>query len=296
MMILLVLVGVATCAVIGFVCNIADRQQKNMQAIKAMPVRAGSGTMAMPSWAEAIESVKEFIEKYPHAKDAYFPEVEFTEPGFALIAQLHDVQRLRLTGASFDNKWLHYLTGLQNLEELGIEKTSVTSEGVKQLSSMKQLRVLNLKETAVDDQAMKYLPPGLTRLDLSQTSVTDAGMSDLRKCTTLLDVNLMEDDISDRGIEIIAYPPDYRILALQATKITDKCMPAIGKLSDLVFLDISRTAVTDKGLSYLHGLKKMQKVVLHSDPGVTEHGIEQLKAAWPHTKFITVRKSRIRDD
>jgi hypothetical protein len=106
----------------------------------------------------------------------------------------------------------------------------------------------------------------------------------------------MEDDISDRGIEIIAYPPDYRILALQATKITDKCMPAIGKLSDLVFLDISRTAVTDKGLSYLHGLKKMQKVVLHSDPGVTEHGIEQLKAAWPHTKFITVRKSRIRDD
>jgi hypothetical protein len=290
--ILLALVAMAAVIVSFLLVNIADRSQKDGQEIKAIPVKASMDTLsALPTKLQANDSVTSYVDSHLQAKRASFSETEFTEETFAQLARLKQVQVLILSGAVFDNKWMHYLTALKQLHDLDLEQSVIDTQGLKQITSMRQVFILNLKASTITNDSLAFLPPDLVNIDICKTKIDDDGIKYLLKYSRVQCLNLAQDQLTDKGVEQLKDLTSLRELHIARMRITDACLDSVSRLTNLEVLNVTNTLITDQGLSRLYGLKKLRKFWLYNCPGITEKGVKELQRALPACEIRSVYKS-----
>lgn len=142
--------------------------------------------------AEAIAALKkiggtvlhtDFDPKKP-AKSLYLPGPKIKDEDLKLVAQLKDLQVLKLDAASnITDAGLKELASLKNLQDLGLGSTKVTDAGLKELAGFKELQKLNLNFTKVTDAGVKNLASfkKLDTLGLSFTEVTPQAIKTLQE-------------------------------------------------------------------------------------------------------------------
>jgi hypothetical protein len=89
---------------------------------------------------------------------------------------------LDLFGTEITDAGLARLSGLNQLEALGIGETHVTDEGLAKLKPLARLELLNLIRTAIRDEGLRHLEdlPNLKYLDASGSRATYVGDQRLR--------------------------------------------------------------------------------------------------------------------
>jgi Leucine-rich repeat (LRR) protein len=151
------------------------------------------------TWADeasAMAALKKFNATFIHegnnpkkpVRSLYLPSAKLTDADLKPVAELTQVQVLKLDGATkITDDGLKELVGLKKLQDLGLSSTQVTDAGLKQLAELKELQKLSLNSTKVTDAGLKQLKSiaNLQQLGLNFTEVTDAGLKDLAACTKL---------------------------------------------------------------------------------------------------------------
>ena len=224
------------------------------------------------------------------------------------IRQLSTASNLRALEISFTNQLsdgaLEHLANLRNLQVLRLVCSRITDQGLQRLSGLKSLSNLVLRELPITDASLESLArlPALAQLDLQTlTGVTGSGLMHFQSHPRLVDLymvslalndtamehvgriqglrtlSLMQIPVSDAGLERLKGLTNLAVLNLMRTKVTSEGMRHLQDMKSLVDLDLSETAVGDDGLKYLEALPILQTVRLNGT-AVTDEGTKYLGA------------------
>jgi uncharacterized membrane protein/mono/diheme cytochrome c family protein len=83
------------------------------------------------------------------------------------IAELKNLRKLSLSGASVNDSAIVNLLKLSELESLNLQGTGVTAEGLMHLASLKKLQALYLYDTKVDSSNISMLKSKLPQVELA---------------------------------------------------------------------------------------------------------------------------------
>lgn len=142
------------------------------------------------------------------------------------------------------------LVGLEQLEELHLDRAEVTDEGLRHLSALSDLR----------------------RLTIRGAKITDRGVDSLLALKQLRSLNIPQADLSDEGFRRLSELPRLELLRLGSPRLTDAALESVPAFPKLRFLHLIDVPVTDRGLRHLHGLQRLESLYLDgaraSDQGV----------------------------
>ena len=111
------------------------------------------------------------------------------------------VVSVRLLWTEITDDDLRHVSGLTNLQDLGLDNTQITDDGLRHLSGLTKLERLDLAFGQITDDGLKHLS-GLTnleRLDLFGTQITDDGLRHLSGLTKLVMLRVAYTQITDEG-------------------------------------------------------------------------------------------------
>ena len=171
------------------------------------------------------------------------------------------------------------LSGLTDLEELGISSLRITDDSLKHLQQMPHLKYLNLGIAPyVTGSGLRYLHKScqLTTMFGGLNGFSDNGLKELRRHNTLERLFLWDTSITDSGLAHLAELMKLHTLDLRNTKITDAGLAHLVKLMKLHTLDLSNTKITDAGLIHLKGLTNLKSLQLWGTR-VSDAGLKSLK-------------------
>jgi len=143
---------------------------------------------------------------------------------------------------------------------------------------------VDLDEKPVTDADLEHVAalPDLKILNLSNTQITDEGLKRLTGLTKLKFLYLFNTGISDAGMLSLVELPRLEVLCLDRTRITDVGLKTLEELPRLEKLHVHSLApVTDAGLESLTKHSRLFELRI-GGPGLTEAGVERLKAALPN--------------
>jgi hypothetical protein len=147
---------------------------------------------------------------------------------------------------------------------------------------------VDLDEKPVTDADLEHVAalPDLKILNLSNTRITDEGLKRLTGLTKLKFLYLFNTEISDAGMLSLVELPRLEVLCLDRTQITDVGLKTLEELPRLEKLHVhSRAPVTDAGLESLAKHTRLFELRI-GGPGLTEAGVERLKAALPNCEVF----------
>lgn len=151
------------------------------------------------------------------------------------------------------------LSGLDSIEQLGLEGDGVTD------ADFLRLRILT----------------GLTRLGLAETRVTASGLAILGDLPNLSWLGLRDAiTIDDSALTQVVRASRLEELHLDGTAVTDVGLAQLVSLGKLRHLSLNNTAISDAGLIHLRGMKHLKHLSL-SSTSVTDAGVEELRQALP---------------
>ena len=123
---------------------------------------------------------------------------------------------------------------------------------------------------------------GITRLGFTSTKGLTAAMVDeLSSLSKLKFLALGDDALPAEGLACLSKFAKLDHLILGRT-MTDKLVPELAKMPSLAQIECGGSMeFTDAGLAQLKTLKKLNRLVLRGQSGVTEAGLDALQKAMP---------------
>jgi len=186
------------------------------------------------------------------------------------ITALTDLEELDLQDAPVNDAGLSNLSRLQKLRRLNLLKRSpsgkITGAGMVHLKNLKSLEELTLPRGA-SDAGIEQLAnlDSLKKINLWGDDVTDKGMSVLAQMKSLENLEISSRNITDAGIEELSQCPRLKSLSLQNTPITEAALLNLSKIKTLTALSFCRTQISGKGLSALKELPKLTDLSFMSE-------------------------------
>ncbi len=221
-------------------------------------------------------------------------QTHITDSALAIVESLPSLRELDLffcehvtdAGAS-------QLRAAPGLEKLNVRGTKISGSGVKFLTELATLRSLDIGITEIDDPSIELMEalPRLESLAIGGNRISEAGISSLRGLRQLRHLDLSGAQVTDSGIwavvvtdlnldEIGSLPgleslnlsapsPDYvdavssGVPRLRgAIRVTDFGASQLARLESLRRLNLSRSYLTAAGIGKLHGLERLEELVL----------------------------------
>jgi hypothetical protein len=133
---------------------------------------------------------------------------------------------------------MSFLSNLNSLEELSLEKVPISIFGLNQMHIEKfsRLHVLNVGTSNIDGQDLAKMPHLLMQLDVLQ-------MSHLRHASGVL--------------AVLQHSPKILVLFADSAGLTDADMDYISHMQNLQVLGVTTNQLTDRGLAKLTRLKDL---------------------------------------
>jgi hypothetical protein len=223
------------------------------------------------------------------------------------IGRLVGLRNLRLSGESVNDDSVAQLATLRKLSAILLRQTAVTDAGFTKLAVLDNLQEINLMGTGVTDASLATLArfPKLKKLVLRQTAIGGTDASALARMSTVVELDLSETAFGNTGMESVARMSGLRKLNLWLTAvddvgaghlisrpeltslnldnvrgITDDSLDVIAAMPSLTFLHLGGTSVTAAGLTKLHGLAKLETLII-TRLGLTGDQVETVRRAMP---------------
>jgi hypothetical protein len=155
--------------------------------------------------------------------------------------------------------------GPNSLEQLSLTKLEITDDQLANIKHLTGLKQIDLGETDIDDRGLDLLASmhSLKFLDIHGTCITARGLAAVGAHTTLDNLNLSNNNIGAVGLEPIKPLQKLKTLRIARSRITNIGLHALGSLMALESLDLEcNGGVTDIGISYLMGLKRLNRLDL----------------------------------
>ncbi len=114
------------------------------------------------------------------------------DDGVKHLSRLTELRSVNLPQGSFTDQGLASLAQLPHLEQLRFGSSKVTDEGLKHIANMKNLRFLHLIHAPITDAGLQHLH-GMTQLEsfyLDGGQATEQGLGDLLKALPGLHIHL----------------------------------------------------------------------------------------------------------
>lgn len=238
----------------------------NDEAMKSLKGMKSLGELKLDMTEVSDQGIKA-IQHLPIAS-CDLGETKISDQVFDYLRNMRKLTSLSLEGTRIDDAGLGGLAQLKELRRLDLSKTPITDHGLTCLADVAKLKQIRLADTQISDQGLPQLAEirSLDALDLQGTKITDTGLSALTALKKLNSLNLGRTRITNAGLASLPHMPALKNLTLDHTQISDAALPSLLKLSNP---------------SNLH---------LESCPGISKHGIDRLKAAFPNCEITTVPK------
>ncbi|MCI0358830.1 MAG: hypothetical protein L0211_10145 [Planctomycetaceae bacterium] len=126
---------------------------------------------------------------------------EFHEAGIAALAELPNLQHLRIRGRGIGNGSLREISKIKTLRILNLPQGRFDDAGLELLAELPKLESLRFGSSLVTDAGMKSLArfPAIERLHLIDVPITDAGLAELGSIERLQSLYVDGGTITDAG-------------------------------------------------------------------------------------------------
>ncbi len=167
-----------------------------------------------------------------------------TDADFKRLVALPNIRSLDLSYTSVTDSSAESIAQLKNLQVLKLEGTATTDAMLATVAKLPEISMLHLAKTKISDRGLKHLKDHKTLnvLDLSSCNITDAGLETIGKPPILQHLWLAK---------TVRYGEDDK------SNLTDACLDYLLKLDTLIDLDVADSRISESGLARLRdGLKK----------------------------------------
>ena len=176
--------------------------------------------------------------------------------------------------------------------EFDCEYGTITKAELESLAQVSNLRGIDFFDCGLTDGDMEYLKPleGLRLLSLTcNEKITSNGLQHISGLTNLIFLSLDGVYVKDEGIKVLLGLTKLKHFDLSETGVRDASLEVVAGFNDLEVLDVSYNSpddgqvggITDNGLVYLNGLKKLRKLCLDGNDGITFKGLSEIYIAHP---------------
>jgi hypothetical protein len=160
-------------------------------------------TLAEPSFVQQLASVKAGHSQTIDVSSWWVLDADIVQlaDATALRALLIDYPESRITAAG-----LKHLADLPNLEHIRLRGPGVDDKALAEIGNIVSLRILNLPRGEFSDAGLEHLKalPQLVQLRFHSPAVTDAGMGTLAEFPSLARLHLIDVPITDSGLKTLA--------------------------------------------------------------------------------------------
>jgi hypothetical protein len=176
---------------------------------------------------------------------------DVTDQGTLLLSRNHRRLRQLEVWSGITDAGLEHLANLEELEDLRLPQT-ITDVGLAHFRGrLPNLKRLYLNRAAITDAGLAHLQGRkLDDLQLNGSAITDAGLAHLRGMR-LLNLQLSNTAVGDAGLEHLREQTELIGLWLGGTRVTDAGLVHLRGLEKLQTLDAWRTGVSPGGIAAL---------------------------------------------
>ncbi|MEZ6107172.1 MAG: hypothetical protein R3B96_13895 [Pirellulaceae bacterium] len=189
------------------------------------------------------------------------------------------LKKLVLYGPAITNDTMDVVSSLKNLEYLDLTRTAVGDPGLAKLTGLQKLRFLQLFRCDVTDEGFKSLAmlPRLEQIRCGQTRISDVGLENIQNLKTITALDLSDcNQVTDKGVAIVAGFPKLRFIKLWGKSITDEGVLKLAALDNLEVVGLNDTAVTSEGMKAFRGKTSLKEIHLFRCTRVGDAGIAEL--------------------
>ena len=167
------------------------------------------------------------------------------------------------TPANFSIQWL---TELQELKALSLDRSTLTSTDAKALSELKKLETLALSFCELDESVWPALPqiPNLKALTLIEISCKKESLRVLKDLDQLTSLTINNMDFSDGDFRLISNMQNLEFLDLEGTNVKSNPIEWSAMQPKLEHLDLSGTNIEDDDLKNCPVCEQLSFISLES--------------------------------
>lgn len=233
------------------------------------------------------------LSKIQTLENLTLPNAGITDAGIGHIAKLHKLRYLWTGGSSsspLTDKSLHYISELENLEELNIGGKGFTDKGIKEIAKLKKLRHLSIfTADQLTNNGLAELVDleSLTDFNLgSHTNVSISGLKSLNSLKKLKNLT-MRDIRQDGSIMNISGLTDLEVLTLMLHKerknnslvsdsFKNEDWACFANLTKIKRLQITGMGISNEGLKYLFGMKNIEflNIICPGEERITDEALK----------------------
>jgi hypothetical protein len=182
--------------------------------------------------AEKGEFSDEAMQYLPHLSQLEWLEIgggSVSPSGITYLKDCVSLRRLYIHDIRLGNDELAWLSNLQNLKALSLQRTGITGKALKNLTGFGTLTVLNLSGDSIDDDDMNRIAQikGLEVLALADTKITGIGIAKLEGMASLNELNMTHCRVYDNDLESFLSMPNLRIVYAEGCDLSDMAIQSV---------------------------------------------------------------------
>jgi len=224
------------------------------------------------------------------------------------LGQLHNLRDLgiarphyvdpKMNKTYYTDRGLAMLSGLKDLEKLGIGSIGVTDEGMSQIAAFANLRDLSIFGCPITDAGCTELLvlKSIETLSLSHTEMTIAGLRQLSALPNLTSLSVQIDKTADRAVLDLSGLTKLKKLTLKihsSSFWTDADLVSLANLKNIEWLQMGPRRFTDNGLLHIAGLTEMERLGI-GGPNLTDEALRHL-AKMTKLNHLSINDGNITD-
>ena len=173
---------------------------------------------------QADDALFERITRFRSLEFIWAGNTRITDVGLQYLADLTTLYQLELDGTLITSDGTKNLSGLTNLEVLGLFDVSLSDECLQSFSQMRKLSYLILSGSEITDEGVQFLVRNfdLESLGIDSDQITNSALKDIAKLRNLGQLTLVHSRISDSGLKYLYDMPRLDYLFLINTQVTDE--------------------------------------------------------------------------
>jgi hypothetical protein len=230
----------------------------------------------------------------PRLKKLVLSGDQITDECISFLAFFPQLQVLRLDHTEITDEGAAQLSRLRNLRELSLIGTRVTPKGLAALSGL-PLQSLGFLSTEMPNfaacvEALDAAIPSLEGVSLGGNEATEETILALKRLKSLRSIDFKKNDVSPGLIESLGDLHGIESLSFASPSISDFCLPPLKWIRDLKSVSFAgrHRSIGDNGLHILRNCRKLRRIEISAQSGVTPEGAENLEKTVSGLKVVFV--------